>query len=82
MASETSLGTKSMSFRSGLRFPAPVVSNEEGLNEAQHKPDCQEGDAFKRKTFELEEKLCDCERNQERNCLSLHCEPKTKVLDQ
>jgi hypothetical protein len=68
--------------RSGLRFLAPVVRNEERLNEAQYKPDCQESDAFERKTFELEEKFCNRERNQKRNCLLLHCEPKTEVFDQ
>lgn len=58
------------------------MREDERLQEAQHEPDRQEGQAFEREALELEEELGDAEGDQERYRLLFRRNEKTKILDE
>jgi hypothetical protein len=57
------------------------VRKDERLEKAQDTPDGQECEALEREALELEEKLSNRERDQERNRLLLRGDANAKVLD-
>ena len=59
-----------------------AVRKDQGLQEAQHEPDRQEGQALKCETLELEEELGDAEGDEERHRLLLGSNEKTEILDE
>ena len=58
------------------------MRKDEGLQEAQHEPDRQEGQALEGEALELEEELGDAEGDQERHRLLLGGNEKTEILDE
>src|SRR6266508_2965735 len=59
-----------------------AVRKDQGLQEAEHEPDRQEGQALEREAFELEEELGDTEGDEERHRLLLGGNEKTEILDE